>query len=159
VGADGPAERIAAAVRRLRARGVAVDESVDGTSTRYEATRPAYRILLYVDPPRFIGLEFDLLGTDGSVRLHYFADTGRVDISRPAHAWFGPAMATDIVLFLEALADDGLLVKVEHRRAAMIVPTGGGALIVKRGKVWTSAGRHHGDREALARNGFRAVPP
>jgi hypothetical protein len=154
-----PAERIAAAIGRLSASGVAVHVSVQATATRYEATRPAYRVLVYVDPSRFIGLEFDLLGTDGSVRLHYFVDTGRYDISEPRHAWFLSATATDVVLFLEALADGGLLAKVESRRASVIVPTGGGPLIVKRGRIWTSAGRYRGDREAATRDGFRPVPP
>jgi hypothetical protein len=158
-GTDVPGERIADAVGRLRSRGVAVDESVQGTATRYEATRPAYRVLVLVDPSRFIGLEFDLLGADGSVRLHYFADTGRYDVSRPEHAWYASAVATDVVLFLEALADGGLLAKVERRRVSLIVPTGNGLLVVKRGRVWTSAGRHRGDREAATRQGFRAVAP
>src|SRR5262249_20997620 len=103
--ADAPGQRIAAAVDRLRSRGVTVDESVQESATRYAAARPAYRLLLLVDPARFVGLEFDLLGTDGSVRLHYFADTGRRDVSQPANAWYESAVATDIVLFLDALAD------------------------------------------------------
>jgi len=156
--ADGPGERIAAAVDRLRARGVTVDVSTDGTATRYEATRPAYRILIYVDQS-FVGLEWDLLGADGSVRLHYFVDTGRYDVSQPRHAWFMSAVATDVVLFLGALADGGLLARVEPRRASVIVPTGAGALIVRRGRVWTSAGRHRQDRETATRNGYRPIPP
>ena len=67
------------------------------------------------------------------------------------------AVATDIVLFLDALADGGLLAKVEPRRASVIVPTGAGPLIVKRGRVWTSAGRHRGSRETAAREGFLPV--
>lgn len=155
---DAPGERIAAAVGRLLANGVAVQASVEATATRYAATRPAYRVLVCVDPSRFIGLEFDLLGTDGSVRLHYFVDTGRYDISQPQHAWFLSATATDVVLFLEALADGGLLAKLERRRASVIVPTGGGPLIVRRGRVWTSAGRYRGGRETATRDGFRPVP-
>ena len=156
--ADIPADRIAAAVDRLRARGVVVDESMQDLATRYAATRPAYRLLVYVDPAHFIGLEFDLLGTDGSVRLHYFVDTGRRDVSQPAHAWYASAVATDVVLFLDALADGGLLAKVEPRRVSLIVPTGAGPLIVKRGRVWTSAGRHRGGRDTAIRDGFRGVP-
>src|SRR5258705_11410309 len=93
----GPAERIAAAVGRLRAREVAVNVVVEETGVRYNVTRPAYTAEVYVDPARFIGLEFDLLGPDGSVRLHYFVDTGQYDIRQPAHAWFASATATDIV--------------------------------------------------------------
>jgi hypothetical protein len=156
--ADTPGERIAAAVGRLRARDVTVDESVQGSATRYAAARQAYRLIVIVDPARFVGLEFDLLGTDGSVRLHYFTDTGRHDITAPAQAWYASAVATDVVLFLDALADGGLLAKVESRRARLIVPTGGGSLIVKRGRVWTSAGRHGGDREAAVKEGYRPVP-
>jgi hypothetical protein len=155
----GPSERISAAVGRLRARGVAVAESVQGTATRYEANRPAYHVLVYVDPSRFIGLEFDLLGTDGSVRLHYFVDTGRYDVSQPRHTWYLSATATNVVLFLGALADGDLLARVERRRASVVVPTGGGLLIVNRGRVWTSAGRYRGDRETATGDGFRPVPP
>src|SRR5262249_11295229 len=79
--ADAPGERIAVAVGRLRTRGVAVEVSAQETATRYEAARSSYRLVVYVDPSRFIGLEFDLLGADESVRLHYFADTGLYDIS------------------------------------------------------------------------------
>jgi hypothetical protein len=155
--ADDPGERVAAAVERLRASGATVDVSLQDTATRYEATRPAYHVLVYVDPSRFIGLEFDLFGADGSVRLHYFVDTGRRDIARPGQAWFASAVATDVVLFLDALADGRLLAKLERRRASLIVPTGGGALIVKRGRVWTSAGRHNGDREKATMKGFQPV--
>jgi hypothetical protein len=151
-------ERIAAAVDLLRARGAAVAESVEGTATRYEATRPAYHVVMHVDPSRFIGLEFDLLCTDGSARLHYFVDTGRYDITQPAHAWYESAVATDVVLFLEALANGDLLARVERRRASVIVPTAAGPLIVQRGRVWTSAGRHRGDRETATRKGFQPVP-
>jgi hypothetical protein len=156
--ADVPAERIAAAVERLRARDVAVSESVQGSAIRYEATRPAYHLVVYVDPPRFIGLEFDLLAADGSVRLHYFIDTDLYDISQPRHAWFASAIATDIVLLLDALTDGGLLAKLDRRRASMIVPTGQGPRIVKRGRVWTSAGRYHRDRVTAIRDGFEPVP-
>ena len=155
---DVPEERIAAAVDRLRARGVAVDESTQASATRYAVNRPAYRLVLYVDPGRFIGLEFDLLDNDGSARLHYFVDTGRRDVSQPAHAWYASAVATDVVLFLDALADGDLLAKIEPRRAFVIVPTGGGPLIVKRGRVWTSAGRHRGSRDSATRDGFLPVP-
>jgi len=61
------------------------------------------------------------------------------------------------VLLLEALADGGLLAKVERRRAELIVPTGAGPLIVARGRVWTSAGRYRGDRETAIRKGFQPV--
>jgi hypothetical protein len=155
--ADVPEDRIAAAVDRLSASGVAVDVSVEGPATRYEATRPGYRVQVLVHPSRFIGLEFDLVDADGSVRLHYFADTGRYDVSQPRHAWYLSATATDVVLFLEALADGGLLAKVERRRAELIVPTGAGPLIVARGRVWTSAGRYRGDRETAIRKGFQPV--
>jgi hypothetical protein len=155
--ADVPEERVAAAVERLAASGVAVDVSVEGPATRYEATRPGYRVQVLVHPSRFIGLEFDLVDPDGSVRLHYFADTGRYDVSQPRHAWYLSATATDVVLFLEALADGGLLAKVERRRAELIVPTGAGPLIVARGRVWTSAGRYRGDRETAIRKGFQPV--
>jgi hypothetical protein len=155
--ADVPEERVAAAVERLAASGVAVDVSVEGPATRYEATRPGYRVQVLVLPSRFIGLEFDLVDPDGSVRLHYFADTGRYDVSQPRHAWYLSATATDVVLFLEALADGGLLAKVERRRAELIVPTGAGPLIVARGRVWTSAGRYRGDRETAIRKGFQPV--
>jgi hypothetical protein len=72
---------------------------------------------------------------EGSVRLHYFVDAGRCDISRPAHAWYASAMATDIILFLDALAEGRVLTKVDRRRAAMIIPTGVGSRIVKRGRL------------------------
>jgi hypothetical protein len=157
--ADVPEERIAAAVGRLSTNGVAVDVSVEGPATRYEATRPAYHVRVHVDPSRFIGLEFDLLDPDGSVRLHYFADTGRYDVSQPRHAWYLSATATDVVLFLDALADGDLLARVDRRRAEVIVPTGAGPLIVARGRVWTSAGRYRGDRETAIRKGFRSVVP
>ena len=155
--ADVPEERIAAAVERLAASGVAVDVSVEGPATRYEATRPGYRVQVLVQPSRFIGLEFDLVDPDGSVRLHYFADTGRYDVSQPRHAWYLSATATDVVLFLDALAEGDLLAKVERRRAELIVPTGAGPLIVARGRVWTSAGRYRGDRETAIRKGFQPV--
>ena len=152
-----PEERIAAAVGRLSASGVAVDVSAQDPATRYEATRPAYRMQVYVDPSRFIGLEFDLLDVDGSVRLHYFVDSGRYDVSQPRYAWYLSAIATDVVLFLEALADGGLLAKVEGRRASVIVPTGGGSLLVSRGRIWTSAGRYRGDRDSATSKGFLPV--
>ena len=155
--ADVPEERIAAAVDRLSASGVAVDVSAEGPATRYEATRPGYRVQVLVHPSRFIGLEFDLVDADGSVRLHYFADTGRHDVSQPRYAWYLSATATDVVLFLDALADGDLLAKVERRRAEVIVPTGAGPLIVARGRVWTSAGRYRGDRETAIRKGFQPV--
>jgi hypothetical protein len=155
--AEAPEERVAAAVARLSASGVAVDVSVHGPATRYEATRPAYHVLVHVDPSRFIGLEFDLLDSDGSVRLHYFVDTGRYDVSQPRHAWYLSAMATDVVLFLEALGGGGLLAKVEPRRAAVIVPTAAGLLMVRRGRVWTSAGRYRKDAQTAGRDGFQPV--
>ena len=155
--ADVPEERIAAAVGRLSASGVAVDVSVQGPATRYEATRPEYRALVHVDPSRFIGLEFDLIDPDGSVRLHYFADTGRYDVSQPRYAWYLSATATDVVLFLDALTSGGLLARVDRRRAEVIVPTGTGPLIVARGRIWTSAGRYRGDRESAMRKGFQPV--
>ena len=155
---DVPAERIAAAVGRLRARDVAVTESVQGSAIRYETTRPAYHLEVYVDPPRLIGLEFYLLGDDGSVRLHYYVHSGRYDISQPQHTWFASATATDIVLFLDALADGGLLAKLDPRRASLIVPTGAGLRIAKRGRIWTSAGSYRRNRFAATRNGYWPVP-
>jgi hypothetical protein len=153
-----PAERIAAAVGRLRAREVAVDVVIDDATVRYTVTRPVYTVEVYVDPAHLISLEFDLLGQpDGSVRLHYFVDTGRYDISQPAHARFASATATDIVLFLDALADGRLLTKVDRRRAAMIIPTGDGPRIVKRGRLWTSTGRVARDGTAATRGGFRVL--
>ena len=154
----GDAERIAAAVDRLREHDVAVAESVHGPAIRYEMTRPAYHVQVDVEESRFIGLEFDLLAPDGSVRLHYFVNTARYDISAPGQAWYASATATDVVLFLAALADGGLLARPHRRGAALIVPTGAGPLIVKRGRIWTSAGRYRRDRDAAIRAGFRPVP-
>lgn len=153
----GPVDRIAAAIERLRARGVVVHESVEATAVRYEAVRPAYRVLVYVDPDRFIGLEFDLFGADGSVRLHYFVDTDLYAIAQPRHAWLAAAAATDVALLLDALAGGELLAKVEPRRACVIVPTGDGPRIVTRSRIWTTAGRHRRDRDADLRDGFRPV--
>ncbi len=137
---------------------MAVDVIIEDTAVRYQLTRPVYTVQVYVDPDRFIGLEFDLLGPDGSVRLHYFVDTGHHDISQPAHAWFASATATDIVLFLDALADGQVLTRVDRRRASIIVPTGDGPRIVKRGRLWTSTGRDGRDRSAAIRSGFHALP-
>jgi hypothetical protein len=66
-------------------------------------------------------------------------------------------MATDVVLFLEALGGGGLLAKVEPRRAAVIVPTAAGLLMVRRGRVWTSAGRYRKDAQTAGRDGFQPV--
>jgi hypothetical protein len=154
-----PADRIAAAVGRLRAGKVAVHDVVEGSDVRYEVTRSRYTVGVHVDPARFLGLEFDLLGPDGSVRLHYFLDTGRRDISQLANAWYASATATDIILFLDALAEGRVLTRVDRRRAAIIIPTGVGSRIVKRGRIWTSTGRDSRDREAAIRAGFQPLSP
>jgi hypothetical protein len=157
--AAGPADRIAAAVGRLRACTDAVNVVVEGSVVRYEVAHPLYTVAVHVDPTRFLGLEFDLLGPDGSVRLHYFIETGRHDISQPAHAWYASATATDIILFLDALAEGRVLIRVDRRRAAMIIPTAVGSRIVKRGRLWTSTGRDGRDRKALTRAGFQPLSP
>jgi hypothetical protein len=155
----GDAERIAAAIDRLREHDVAVTGSAHGTAVRYDVIRPAYHLLVEVEESRFIGLEFDLLAPDGSVRLHYFVNTARYDLSAPGQAWYASATATDVVLFLAALVDGGLLAKLHRRGSSLIVPTGAGALMVKRGRIWTSAGRYRRDRNTAIREGFRPVPP
>jgi hypothetical protein len=156
---DQPAERIAAAVQRMRAAQLPVNVVTEGSAVRYEVTRPGYAVVVVVDPTRFVGLEFDLFGPDGSVRLHYFLDTGRRDISQPAHAWSAAATATDVVLLLEALAEGRVLSAMDGRRAAIIIPTGTGARIVKRGRLWTSTGREGRTGAAAIRAGFRPLPP
>jgi len=155
----GPADRIAAVVERLRATQLPVSGAVEGSAVRYTLARPGYRVMVLVDPNRFLGLEFDLFGVDGSVRLHYFLDSGRYDISQPAHAWYAAATATDLVLFLDALAEGRILTTVDRGRAAMIIPTAAGPRIVKRGRFWTSTGRDGRDSAAALRDGFRPLPP
>lgn len=67
---------------------------------------------MIVDPPRFIGLDFDLVAGDGSSTLTYFVDTDLYPISRPRHASFDSDVETDIVVFLHALADGDVLARI-----------------------------------------------
>ena len=78
--------RIAEAVDRLRLRGIAVDATMRAGVTTYLVERPTYRARIVVDPVRWLGVEFVLLGADRLdnqrvVDLGYWADTDLYNIS------------------------------------------------------------------------------
>ncbi|MFF5262694.1 hypothetical protein ACFY4C_27500 [Actinomadura viridis] len=152
-------ERIAASTDRLRSRGVNVERSAIGREIRYEARRNAYRLSVIVDPRRFIGLEFDLLAEDGSVLLGYAVDTDLYDISRPAFAALAMDVESDIVLFLDALADGRILLR-RARPPSMIVPTADGLRVLRRARFgMTTGGPYRDGMDVAARSGFVPVPP
>jgi hypothetical protein len=131
-------QRIVEAIERLRGLGIAVDADEVGASTRYTVTRPAYRLIVTVESTRFLGLQFDLIGRDGSSVLHYFVDTDLYDISQPKYAWFSQEIADDIVAFLSALIERRIWIMADESEPAMIVPTRDDLRLVKRGRFGTT---------------------
>jgi hypothetical protein len=115
-----------------------VEESVDGDAVDYRLTGAGYRVSVFIDPTRFISLDFDLLRHDGSLALNYSIDTDMYDITRPKFAAFALDTETDIVLFLDALGDGRLLAEVRKDWAALVVPTTGGPQLVTRRRLWTT---------------------
>jgi hypothetical protein len=87
--------RIAEAVDVLRARGVRIDACTHLTTTVYTVGQPAYRTKIIDNPARFLGLDFDLLRTDGSSVLNQFVDIDLYNISLAKYRWFASETETE----------------------------------------------------------------
>jgi hypothetical protein len=121
--------RIAEAIDKLRDACIPVRESTQAGATTYLMERPTYRAEVIVNPARWLGLQFDLLGQDQSALLKSGVDTDVYNISLPKYRWFAEEIEADIVIFLEGLAQGEILVNTASRRASMIVPSGEGPMV------------------------------
>jgi hypothetical protein len=150
--------RIADAVDGLRNRGVPVETSAEGDLATYLIDRPTYRAEVVVNPKRWLGIEFDLLGEGGSRVLHYRVDTDLYDISQPKHHWFADEIETDIVLLLEALAQKQLLVDLSSPRARMVVPSADGPVLIRKLRFGATATPYDVSADRASHD-FRSLAP
>jgi hypothetical protein len=150
--------RIAVAVEQLREVGVAVETSADGDLTTYRIERSTYRVEVLVDPTRWLGVRFDLLGEGGSTALRYGVDTDLYNISLPKYRWFADEIEAEIVLLLEGLAQRRVLVDVSSPKPRMIVPSVDGPLLMRKLRFGATVSPYVATDDP-APHGFRALQP
>jgi hypothetical protein len=154
-----PGSGIAEAVDRLRRRGIAVEATTRAGVTTYLVERPTYRAKIVVDPARWLGVEFVLLGHDRVVDLGYWVDTDLYNVSLDKYRWFAAEIETDIVLLLDGLVQGKVFVNRASPRPSMIVPSSDGPLLIRRRRFGAAKGLYDGGVASGPPPGFRTLDP
>lgn len=124
--------------------------------TTYHVEGPIYRAKIVVDPARWLGVEFVLLGEDRVVDLGYWVDTDLYNISLDKYRWFAVEVETDIVLLLDGLVRGKVFVDRTSSRPSMIVPSSDGPLLIRRRRFGGTKGLYEGVGPPP---GFRTLDP
>jgi hypothetical protein len=151
--------RIAEAVDRLRRRGIAVEATTRAGVTTYLVERPTYRVKIVIDPARWLGVEFLLLGHDRVVDLGYWVDSDLYNISLDKYRWFAAEIETDIVLLLDGLVQGKVFVDRTSPRPSMIVPSSDGPLLIRRRRFGATKDLYDGGVTSGPPPGFRTLAP
>jgi hypothetical protein len=154
-----PGARIAEAADWLRRRGIAVEATTLAGVTTYLVEKPTYRAKIVVDPARWLGVEFVLLGHERVVDLGYWVDTDLYNISLDKYRWFAAEIETDIVLLLDGLVQGKVFVDRTSPRPSMIVPSSDGPLLIRRRRFGATTDLYDGDVTSGPPPGFRTLDP
>jgi hypothetical protein len=151
---------VVVAIDRLRESGVRVVERAVEGGREFVLTGPRWRSVVYVNPVRWLGLEF-VVQEDGTRLIVHQIDTDLYPIAEPGQRDFAEEIEADIVEFLEALGANQVSVRRGGSRRgsgpALVIPVSGGFYRIAKGRVIAS-GRMFADRsEAEDGGGYETL--
>jgi hypothetical protein len=136
------------AIDRLKDCGVPVVERALEGGREFVLTGARWRSVVYVNPVRWLGLEF-VVHEEGARLIVHQIDTDLYPIGEPAQRDFAEEIEADIVEFLEALGANQISVRRggsrRRSRPGLVVPMSGGFYRIARGRAIAS-GRMFADR-------------
>jgi hypothetical protein len=147
------------AIDQIAADGVPVAERPVEGGREFALTGPRWRSVVYVNPARWLGLEFVIHDDDGTQSVVHHIDTDLYPIGEPAQRDFAEEIEADIVGFLDALRAGEISARRRGsgRGSAMVFPLSGGFYRIAKGRVFAS-GRTFTDRnEAEAGGGYERL--
>jgi|WetSurMetagenome_2_1015567.scaffolds.fasta_scaffold664016_1 hypothetical protein len=132
-------ERILNSIKLFQKSNVKIDKKILKKGSKYVILSADYRISLMINPIKWIGMEFELIGDNNKTILTYDIDTDLYPISTSKYYSFAYAIEEDIVHFLQALTEGKIKVGKINGKPAMLIPKESKYILIKKGWLFTSS--------------------